>query len=47
MSPRRRGGIGTLPREERERTIRGADVHAAATTSRHVLIVAARKTRCD
>ena len=40
-------GIVTLPREERERTIRGADFHAAATTSRHVLIAAARKTRCD
>src|ERR1700722_262247 len=41
------GGIVTLAREERERTIRGADFHAAATTSRHVLIAAARKTRCD
>ena len=27
---------------ERERTIRGTDFHAAATTSRHVLIAAAR-----
>ena len=40
-------GIVTLPREERERTIRGTDFHAAATTSRHVLIAAARSTRCD
>jgi chitodextrinase len=40
-------GIVTLAREERERTIRGADFHAAATTSRHVVIVAARSTRCD
>jgi hypothetical protein len=53
MASRRRAigsrqiGIVTLPREERERTIRGADFHAAATTSRHVLIAAARKTRCD
>jgi hypothetical protein len=38
-------GIVTLPREERERT--GADFQAAATTSRHVLIAAARNTRCD
>ena len=43
----RLGGIVTLPREERERTITGADFHAAATTSRHVLIAAARSTRCD
>ena len=40
-------GIVTLPREERERTIMGADFQAAATTSRHVLIAAARSTRCD
>jgi gluconate 5-dehydrogenase len=40
-------GIVTLAREERERTIRGADFHAAATTSRHVVIAAARSTRCD
>ena len=40
-------GVVTLPREERERTIRGTDFHAAATTSRHVLIAAARSTRCD
>ena len=39
--------IVTLPREERERTITGADFQAAATTSRHVLIAAARSTRCD
>jgi hypothetical protein len=42
----RRRGI-TLAREERERTIRGTDFHAAATTSRHVFIAAARSTRCD
>jgi hypothetical protein len=42
-----REGIVTLPREERERTIRGTDFHAAATTSRHVLIAAARSTRWD
>jgi len=42
-----RQGIVTLPREECERTIRGTDFHAAATTSRHVLIAAARSTRCD
>ena len=41
------GGIVTLPCEERERTMRGTDFHAAATTSRHVLIAAARSTRCD
>src|SRR5271168_5141106 len=35
-------GIVTLPCEERERTITGADFQAAATTSRHVLIAAAR-----
>ena len=40
-------GIVTLSREERERTIRGTDFHAAATTSRHMLIAAARSTRCD
>jgi exonuclease SbcD len=40
-------GIVTLAREERERTIRGTDFHAAATTSRHVVIAAARSTRCD
>jgi integrase/recombinase XerD len=40
-------GIVTLPCEECERTIRGTDFHAAATTSRHVLIAAARSTRCD
>jgi hypothetical protein len=40
-------GIVTLPRDERERIIRGTDFHAAATTSRHVLIAAARSTRCD
>jgi LysR family hca operon transcriptional activator len=40
-------GIVTLPREERERTLRGTDFQAAATTSRHVLIAAARSTRCD
>jgi intracellular septation protein len=40
-------GIVTLAREERERTIKGADFHAAATTSRHVVIAAARSTRCD
>jgi hypothetical protein len=40
-------GIVTLPREERERTIAGADLQAAATTSRHVRIAAARSTRCD
>jgi hypothetical protein len=42
-----RAGIVTLAREERERTMRGADFHAAATTSRHVVIAAARSTRCD
>jgi hypothetical protein len=40
-------GIVTLPHEERDRTIRGTDFHAAATTSRHVVIAAARSTRCD
>jgi hypothetical protein len=40
-------GIVTLPREERERSIRGADFHAGATASRHVLIAAARSARCD
>jgi len=40
-------GIVTLPHEERERTIRGTDFHAAATTLRHVLIAAARSTWCD
>ena len=39
-------GIVTLAREERERTIRCTDFHAAATTSRHVLIAAARSTPC-
>ena len=39
--------IVTLSCEERERTIKGADFQAAATTSRHVLIAAARSTRCD
>jgi hypothetical protein len=43
----RSGGIVTLAREERERTIRGTDFHAAATTSRHVVLAAARSTRCD
>jgi hypothetical protein len=43
----RQNGIVTLAREERERTIRGTDFHAAATTSRHVVIAAARSTRCD
>jgi hypothetical protein len=33
--------------QERERTKRGADFHATATTSCHVLIAAARSTRCD
>jgi hypothetical protein len=42
-----RAGIVTLAREERARTIRGTDFHAAATTSRHVVIAAARSTRCD
>jgi hypothetical protein len=42
-----KGIIVTLVREERERTIRGTDFHAAATTSRHVHIAAARSTRCD
>ena len=40
-------GIVTLSCEERERTMRGTDFHAAATTSRRVLIAAARSTRCD
>jgi hypothetical protein len=40
-------GIVTLAREERERTIRDTDFHAGATTSRHVVIAAARSTRCD
>ncbi|HEY1886776.1 MAG TPA: hypothetical protein VGG86_12105 [Roseiarcus sp.] len=41
-------GIVTLPGEERERTTMGVtDLHAAETTSRHVLIAAARSTRCD
>jgi hypothetical protein len=31
-------GIVTLARDERERTIRGTEFHAAATTSRHVVI---------
>jgi hypothetical protein len=30
------GGIVTLPHEERDRTMRGTDFHAAATASRHV-----------
>ena len=42
-----RKGIVTLPREERERTISGPHFHAAATTSRHVLIAAVRSARCD
>jgi hypothetical protein len=42
------GGIVTLPREERERLIKGVtDLHAATTTSRQVFIAAARSTRCD
>jgi hypothetical protein len=40
-------GIVKLSWEECERTIRVTDLHAAATTSRHVLIAAARSTRCD
>ena len=40
-------GIVTLARDEHERTIRGTDFQAAATTSRHVVIAAARSTRCD
>jgi hypothetical protein len=42
-------GIVTLPRDERERIIdyKGTGFHAAATTSHHVLIAAARSTRCD
>ena len=40
-------GIVTSPREERERTIAGADLQAAATASRYVRIAAARSTRCD
>src|ERR1700722_12939854 len=40
-------GIVTLAREERERTIRGTDFHAAATISRHVVVAVARSTRCD
>jgi hypothetical protein len=42
-----RDGIVTLAREERERTIRGTDFHAATTISRHVVVAAARSTRCD
>jgi hypothetical protein len=39
-------GAVTLPREERERST-PCGFQAAATASRHVVIAAARSTRCD